>query len=76
MVYRMSTTISIRVSKDLKERMKKVKINWSDEIRRFIEDRISRYEFLNALKDVESKAKSRKVEFDSTKIIREDRDER
>ncbi len=34
--------ILIRVDKDTKDRMRKLKINWSGEIRNFIADRISR----------------------------------
>ncbi len=40
----MSAVVSIRVPEELKKRMRKAKINWSEEIRRFIEERLAEYE--------------------------------
>ncbi len=46
--------ISIRIPKKLKEKMDKFKeINWSEEIRKFIEDKITQYEINKALKRIE-----------------------
>jgi len=51
---RMSVVISIRVPKKLKEKMNKFKdVNWSEEIRKFIEERISQYEVDMILKRTE-----------------------
>ena len=46
--------ISIRIPKKLKEKMDKFKeINWSEEIRKFIEDKITQYEINEVLKRIE-----------------------
>lgn len=50
----MSVVISIRVPKKLKEKMNKFKdVNWSEEIRKFIEERSSQYEVDMILKRAE-----------------------
>jgi len=54
----MSAVISVRVPRELKERMQKLKnVNWSEIIRRFIEDVVSRYEAEEALKKIEEDLK-------------------
>lgn len=46
--------ISIRIPEKLKEKMDKFKeINWSEEIRKFIEDKITQYEINEVLKRIE-----------------------
>ncbi len=70
----MSDVISVRVSRELKEKMKKYRVNWSSEIRRFIEDRIKTLEFLDLLDSIEDKARRRRTMIDSTLLIREDRE--
>ncbi len=41
----LSVVISIRVPKELKEKMDRFRnVNWSEEIRRFIEEKIAQYE--------------------------------
>jgi hypothetical protein len=51
----MSNIVCIRVSQDLKERMKKFhNINWSDLIRKFIEETVSRLEAEELLKKIEN----------------------
>ena len=54
--------------------MKKYRVNWSSEIRRFIEDRIKTLEFLDLLDSIEDKARRRRTMIDSTLLIREDRE--
>ncbi|MEZ0248182.1 MAG: CopG family transcriptional regulator [Thermoproteus sp.] len=51
----MSAVISIRVPKRLKEEMDKLRdrINWSEEIRRYIERVIKEYERIQAVEEVE-----------------------
>ncbi|MEL9990503.1 MAG: CopG family transcriptional regulator [Thermoproteus sp.] len=51
----MSVVISIRVPKRLKEEMDKLrdKVNWSEEIRRYIERVIKEYERMRAVEEVE-----------------------
>ncbi len=46
--------ISVRVPKELKRMMKEIDINWSEEIRKFIEKRIREYRKLRALEEIDS----------------------
>jgi hypothetical protein len=51
----MSSIVCIRVPQDLRERMKKFhNINWSDLIRKFIEETVSRLEAEELLKKIEN----------------------
>lgn len=67
---------SFRIPKELKKNMKEVDINWSEEIRKFIESKIKEYKRKKALKDIDAmltnipKIKKGTVE----KYLREDRD--
>ena len=50
----MSTVISIRIPKNLKDKMDKFKeINWSELIRGFIEEKIAQLELEETLKGIE-----------------------
>jgi len=50
----MSVVISIRIPRKLKERMDRLRnVNWSEEIRRFIEEKVTQYEISELLKEVE-----------------------
>lgn len=71
-----NTLITIRIPKELRERMRKIDINWSEEIRRFIEYRVKAYELANVIEDIRKRAKGRRVKIDSWKLIREDRESR
>ena len=71
----MSDVVSIRVPKELKEKMRKYRIDWSREIREFIEERIRTLELLELLESIEEKAKKRRTRVDSAKLIREAREE-
>ena len=70
----MSSTITIRIPQELKEKMKKIPEQWSEEIRRFIEDRVKRLELINVIEEVESRAEKRRLKVDSTSLIKEDRE--
>jgi hypothetical protein len=70
-----SDIVSVRVPRELKEKMKKYNIDWSREMRRFIEDRIRVLEFLEMLKAIEKKAGRRRVKVGSVRLIREMREE-
>ena len=72
----MSDVVSIRVPKELKEKMRKYRIDWSREIREFIEERIRALELLELLESIEEKAKKRRTRVDSAELIREAREER
>ena len=69
----MSSTFTVRISKDLKERMRKLPVEWSEEVRRFIESRVRQLELAEKLKEIEVRAIKRKV-VDSIGLIREDRE--
>ena len=50
--------ISVRVPDELKEKMKRYDINWSEEIRRFIEQKIRDEEKAELLNEIDSFLKS------------------
>ena len=54
--------------------MKNTKIEWSKEIREFIETRIKCLELSEAVDDVAKRAQKRTTKTDSTTLIREDRE--
>ena len=70
----MSTTFTIRISKDLKEKMKKLNAEWSEEVRRFIEQRVKHLELIKTIEEIRLRAEKRRVKTDSTRLIREDRE--
>ena len=55
--------------------MRMFNIDWSTEIRRFIEERVRLLELAEFVRELEVKAKSRRVKVDSALLIREARDE-
>ncbi|ASJ15967.1 hypothetical protein A3L04_02175 [Thermococcus chitonophagus] len=68
--------LSIRIPDELKEKMKEFDINWSEEIRRFIKERIEYEERKRTLeKALELAKKSGSVSKGfSARAVREDRD--
>ena len=70
----MSSTFTIRIPQELKEKMKKLNAEWSEEVRSFIEERVKRLELIKAIEEIESRAEKRRVKVDSTILIREDRE--
>jgi len=70
----MSTTITIRIPRELKEKMKQNPAQWSEEVRKFIEERIKHLELLKTLERIEPRAEKRHAKIDSTTLIREDRE--
>ena len=71
-----STVITIRIPKRLRDRMRKVDVNWSSEIRKFIEEKVRMYELLELVDEIQEEARERRVKVDSTQLIREDREGR
>lgn len=69
----MSTTITIRIPRELKEKMKQNPAEWSEEVRHFIEEKIRNLELQRTLEEIESRTQKRRVRTDSTTLIREDR---
>jgi hypothetical protein len=72
----MESTITIRLPEDLKRQMDMYEINWSEELRKDISDRINALKMLSVLERMHKNSKSRKVKVDSTELIRQDRDTR
>jgi len=68
-----SVTLTVRIPRKLRERMSKFNINWSEEIRRFLEGRVAQLEVLQLLDEIEKRAANRRAVSDSAKLIREDR---
>ena len=72
----MSTTFTIRIPRELKEKMEKNPAEWSQEVRDFLEERVKQIEMIRTLQEIELRAEKRKTKTDSTVIIREDRERR
>jgi len=71
----MSSTYTIRIPRDLKEKMEKnPEEEWSLEIRRFLEERVKQVELMKTIQEIESRAEKRNTKVDSTLLIREDRE--
>ncbi|MCW4007313.1 MAG: antitoxin [Candidatus Bathyarchaeota archaeon] len=72
----MSTTFTVRIPRELKEKMEQNPIEWSQEVRAFLEERVKQIELLKTLQEIEKRAEKRKTKTDSTLLIREDRERR
>jgi predicted SAM-dependent methyltransferase len=70
----MSTTFTVRIPRKLKQKMEENPVEWSEEVRGFLEERVRQVELMKIIREVEPRAKKRKVKVDSTILIREDRD--
>ena len=74
----MSVTVSFRIPRELKRKMDELRgiINWSEEVRRFIERRIREYEQMKAIEELESIIRALPTLPRGTvvKFVREDRD--
>lgn len=70
----MSTTFTIRIPRDLKEKMKQNPAEWSQEVRAFLEERVKQIELMKTLQEIGKRAEKRKTKTESAKLIREDRE--
>ncbi len=74
----MSVTVSFRVPKELKEKMDSLRkhINWSEELRRFVEARIREYEQQRVIEELERIIEKMPPSPRGTAVryVREDRD--
>ncbi len=74
----MGVTVSFRVPEELKRRMDRLRkyVNWSEELRKFLEHRVREYEQERAIEELEEII--RKIPSSprgtATKYVREDRD--
>ena len=71
----MSTTFTIRIPRELKEKMEKNPEEWSQEIRVFLEQRVKQIQLIKTIQDIETRAEKRKTNTDSTNLIRADREQ-
>jgi post-segregation antitoxin (ccd killing protein) len=70
-----SSSLSVRISKEIKEQMKKIEIDWSQYIRDAIRQRIRKEKRKEAAHSMdEIRAKTKHANFDAAASIREDRD--
>jgi len=70
----MSETFSVRIPRELKEKIEQNPADWSQEVRNFLSERIKQMELLTILKEIDSQPEKRKTKIDSTALIREDRE--
>lgn len=69
--------VSIRVPKDLKEEMQRLDVDWAEYLRAAIEERVRNERMIRACREMdELRKKTKGVEFDSTRIIRDARNSR
>ena len=69
----MSTVVSFRIPRELKEKMRELGefVNWSGEVRKFLEEKVKEYSRKKALREVRSVIESLP---EVPKYVREDRD--
>ena len=70
----MSSTYTIRIPRDLKEKMEKNPAEWNVEIRNFLQERVKQVELMKTIEQISSRAEKRNTKTDSTLLIREDRE--
>jgi hypothetical protein len=70
----MSETFSVRIPKELKEKIEKTLPIGRQEVRDFLAERIKQMESIKTLDEIEVRAEKRKTKIDSTTLIREDRE--
>ncbi len=70
----MSETFSVRIPKELKEKIEQNQADWSQEVRNFLSERIKQLELLKTLDEIEIRAQKRDTKTDSVALIREDRE--
>jgi hypothetical protein len=70
----LSEVITVRVPRELREKMKKYENGWSEEIRSFIEMRVQQLELRKLIDEIAEDPHRPTVKGDSAKLIREDRE--
>ncbi len=74
----MSAVFSVRIPKELKERMERLNVNWAEEVRRFLEKRVEeeeRRELLEEIRSFRESLKGRRFT-PPEELVREARDSR
>ena len=71
------SVVSVRVPKELKDRMDRLQEDWADYLRRTIENRVKQRERMEASRVIDGiRAKTKDGGYNAAKSIREDRDEK
>jgi hypothetical protein len=70
----MSETFSVRIPRELKEKIEQNPADWSQEVRNFLTERIKQIELLKTLDEIETRAEKRTTKIDSVNLIRKDRE--
>jgi hypothetical protein len=70
----MSETFSVRIPRELKEKIEANPADWSQEVRTFLAERVKQLELLKTLQELDRQPDRRKTKIDSTTLIREDRE--
>ena len=70
----MSEVITVRVPRELRDKMKRYENGWSEEIRNFIEMRVQQLELRELIEEIVEDPSRPRVKGDSTRLIREDRE--
>lgn len=70
----MSETFSVRIPRELKEKIEQNQADWSQEVRNFLSERIKQMELLKTIDEIEVHAQKRNTKTDSVTLIREDRE--
>jgi len=74
----MSVVVSFRIPRELKEKMRELRglVNWSEEVRKFLEEKVKEYSRKKALREVRAVIESlpEVPRGTITRYVREDRD--
>jgi hypothetical protein len=70
----LSETFSVRIPRELKEKIEQNQADWSQEVRNFLSERIKQMELLKTINEIEVHAQKRNTKTDSVTLIREDRE--
>ena len=69
--------VSVRVTKELKDQMNRVREDWAEYLRRMIEHRIRQYDRMEASRTIdEIRSKTEAGRYSAAQAIRKDRDEK
>ncbi len=70
----MSEIFSVRIPRELKEKIEQNPADWSQEVRNFLTERVKQMELLKTLDEIETRAEKRTTKIDSVTLIRKDRE--
>ena len=72
----MSTVIHVRIPRYVKEKLEEYGVNISEEVRRFLEERVRQLEAQKLVEELRKHLESMPMVRDSADLIREDRESR